>query len=442
MNSKAIIFILIIALLSVALILMGVPKANHSEVHTYNSNTSSAKSNLTTVSSTGREAIFIDCRDPSRKPNLPEYVVKLNVPTHAILKIKDKIYALGGYRPLGVAVILSEDLRPLCQVELEYEIDKAEKYDEDRFVAMQQWWSYYPTIGSIIMFDSGLNVIWSIEGNFTDFKVSNGKIYALEYRGDFCYLDIFDGNGNLVKSFKAVDLKEVFNVEEIPEEVKDSAEISIEVRGDKIYVAYTTWHYVSGGVAGPFKTILSRFDEKGNLEIKKVIYETEKPEVVNSILSYKDEFILAISSSACRYLFIDEDGDILGEARWKPPFGEGCGAGAKVFDDRVYILGWDPNIFAGFVGFIDDSVYADVSSLYYTEAQVIFVKKDSVWQDNSVVRDILLDDDKLYVIGLVQMDKPSGAFIVRLDPYLSADISTLLEQADVVYLEDIPPCKP
>jgi hypothetical protein len=79
-------------------------------------------------------------------------------------------------------------------------------------------------------------------------------------------------------------------------------------------------------------------------------------------------------------------------------------------------------------------------SFYYTKAQEIFVKRDSTWQSNSLVRDVLLND-KLYVIGLVQMHPPSGAFIARVDPYLNADISYLLEHADVVYLEDIPPCK-
>ena len=435
MNSKAIVLILILVIAIIALLFVALifPHSDHSITQTHADNKSTSSPEEPNISlmeyMTERRAIFIDRKDLNER---------LKVPQFAILKVRDKIYAVGG----GVAVILSEDLRPLCYMNLKYDIWWIKSYDEDHFLSLGQW-NYPNKTRGIAMFDSKFNLIWSVvDGNTTDLSVANGKIYAIELKGDYYYVDIFDGNGNLIRSFKVLDLKEVFNVEEIPEEVKDSAEISIEVRGDKIYVAYTTWHYVSGGVAGPFKTILSRFDEEGNLEIKKVIYETEKPEVVNSILSYKDEFILAISSSACRYLFIDEDGDILGEARWKPPFGEGCGAGAKVFDDRVYILGWDPNIFAGFVGFIDDSVYADVSSLYYTEAQVIFVKKDSVWQDNSVVRDILLDDDKLYVIGLVQMDKPSGAFIVRLNPYLGADISTLLERADVVYLEDIPSCKP
>jgi len=122
------------------------------------------------------------------------------------------------------------------------------------------------------------------------------------------------------------------------------------------------------------------------------------------------------------------------------PFREGCGARAKVFDDRAYIFGWDPNIFAGFVGLINESVYVN-ESFYYTRVQEIFVKKGDVWQENSIVRDVLLDDE-LYVIGLVQMDAPSGAFIVRVDPYLNVDISSLLERTDVVYLEDIPPCKP
>jgi hypothetical protein len=44
-------------------------------------------------------------------------------------------------------------------------------------------------------------------------------------------------------------------------------------------------------------------------------------------------------------------------------------------------------------------------------------------------------------IGIVQMSLPSGAFIVRVDPDLKVNINNLLEQADVVYLEDIPPCK-
>jgi exonuclease VII large subunit len=80
-------------------------------------------------------------------------------------------------------------------------------------------------------------------------------------------------------------------------------------------------------------------------------------------------------------------------------------------------------------------------SFYYTKAQVIGVKKDNSWQENSIVYDVLSDGDKLYIIGLVQMYPPSGAFIAKVDPYLNADISYLLERADVVYLEDIPPCK-
>jgi hypothetical protein len=95
------------------------------------------------------------------------------------------------------------------------------------------------------------------------------------------------------------------------------------------------------------------------------------------------------------------------------------------------------------VGLINESIYAIYlnESIYHAKAQEIFVQRNGTPQDNSLVRDVLLDGDKLYVIGLVQMDLPSGAFIAKVDPYLNEDISYLLERADVIYLEDIPPCK-
>jgi hypothetical protein len=95
------------------------------------------------------------------------------------------------------------------------------------------------------------------------------------------------------------------------------------------------------------------------------------------------------------------------------------------------------------VGLINESIYAIYlnESIYHAKAQEIFVQRNGTPQGNSQVYDVLLDDDKLYIIGLVQMYPPSGAFIAKVDPYLNADISYLLERADVVYLEDIPPCK-
>jgi len=368
----------------------------------------------------GRDAIFIDRKDPKKS---------LDVPQYAILKIKDKIYALGGYDE-GVAVILSEDLRPICHAKLKHELWRVEKYDDDRFVAMSIWYWYSERLAAagsnITMFDYKFNQIWSVNGNFTDFEVANNKIYAIEHRGNSSYLDIFDGNGNLIKSFKVLDDEEI--------EEGQRYSLTLEVNGSKIYIPY-----ISGNVTGPYKLMLLRFDEQGNLELKKEIYETKEPEGVEHIFSHKNGLLLAVSSSSCRFIYVDKDGNFLGEARWKPPFGEGCAADAKVFNGRAYILGYDPNLFAGYVGLINESIYVN-GSFYYTKVQEIFVKRDSTWQSNSVVRDVLLNDE-LYVIGLVQMYPPSGAFIARVDPYLNEDISYLLERADVVYLEDIPPCK-
>ncbi|WP_052567876.1 hypothetical protein [Candidatus Korarchaeum cryptofilum] len=366
----------------------------------------------------GRDAIFIDRKDLKKS---------LDVPQYAILKIKDKIYALGGYDE-GVAVILSEDLRPICHAKLKHELWRAEKYDEDRFVAMSIWYWYSETLAAagsnITMFDYKFNQIWSVNGNFTDFRVANNKIYVIEHRGNSSYLDIFDGNGNLIKSFKVLDEREV------EEELKNY--VSIEAKNSKIYVAY-----ISGGDSEPHKLMLLRFDEQGNLELKKAVYGESG--TLGSIRNYRDGLLLPLSTSSCRFIYVDRDGNFLGEARWKPPFGEGCAADAKVFNGRAYILGYDPNLFAGYVGLINESIYVN-GSFYYTKVQEIFVKRDSTWQSNSVVRDVLLNDE-LYVIGLVQMHPPSGAFIARVDPYLNEDISYLLERADVVYLEDIPPCK-
>jgi hypothetical protein len=359
----------------------------------------------------GRDAIFIDRKDPKKR---------LYVPQFAILKAKDKIYAVGG----GVAVILSEDLSPLCYMDLKYDIWWVRKYDEDHFLSLGQW--HYPnkTIG-IAMFDFKFNLLWSVvDGNFTDLKVANNKIYAIEHRGGYYYLDIFDGNGNLIKSFKVLDEREV------EEGLKNY--VSIEAKNSKIYVAY-----ISGGDSEPHKLMLLRFDEEGNLELKKAVYGESG--TLGSIRNYRDGLLLPLSTSSCRFIYVDRDGNFLGEARWKPPFGEGCAADAKVFNGRAYIFGYDPNLFAGYVGLINESIYVN-GSFYYTKVQEIFVKRDSTWQSNSVVRDVLLNDE-LYVIGLVQMHPPSGAFIARVDPYLNADISYLLEHADAVYLEDIPPCK-
>ena len=369
----------------------------------------------------GRDAIFIDRKDPKKG---------LDVPQYAILKMKGNIYALGGYYE-GVAVILSEDLRPICHAKLKHELRRAEKYDEDRFVAISIWYWYSERLAAagsnITMFDYKFNQIWSVNGNFSDyFRIANNKIYAIEHRGNSSYLDIFDGNGNLIKSFKVLDDEEV--------EERQQYSLTLEVNDSKIYVPY-----ISRGDDKPYKLMLLRFDEEGNLELKKEIYETKEPEGVAHIFSHKNGLLLAVSSSSCRYIYVDRDGNFLGEARWKPPFREGCAADAKVFNGRAYIFGYDPNLFAGYVGLINESIYVN-GSFYYTKAQEIFVKRDSTWQSNSLVRDVLLND-KLYVIGLVQMHPPSGAFIARVDPYLNEDITSLLEHADVVYLEDIPPCK-
>jgi hypothetical protein len=362
-------------------------------------------------------------RSPEQSGGRDAIFIGDEVPAYALLKMKDKIYALGG----GVAVIFSEDLSPLCYAKLKYNIWKAENYDEEKFAAIQRWDPYFPKIGSVVMFDYKFNQIWSVNGNFTDFEVANNKIYAIEHRGNSSYLDIFDGNGNLIKSFKVLDDEEV--------EEGQQYSLTLEVNGDKIYVPY-----ISGNVTGPYKLMLLRFDEEGNLELKKEIYETKEPEGVEHIFSHKNGLLLAVSSSSCRYIYVDKDGNILGEATWLPPSRNGCWARAKVLNGRAYIFGWDPNLFTGYVGLINESIYVN-GSFYYTKAQVIGVKKDNTWQENSIVYDVLSDGDKLYIIGLVQMDLPSGAFIAKVDPYLNADISYLLERADVVYLEDIPPCK-
>jgi hypothetical protein len=382
------------------------------------------RSNISTTESfsTRRDAIFIGD----------------GAPAYALLRMKDKIYALGG----GVAVIFSEDLSPLCYAKLKYNIWKAENYDEERFVSMQKW--YPPTrVGSIAMFDSELNLIWSVDGNFTDFRVVNNKIYAIESRSGFLesrngsyYLDIFDEQGNLIRSFKALDVKEIAGRTVI------QYLLSIEVKDGKIYVPY-----VSGEAEGPYKLTLLRFDEQGNLELKKVIYEAKENMDRTYIYSYKDGLLLAIEGPICRYIYTDREGNIVGKAGWKPPLEAGfrnCWGQAKVLNDRVYVFGHDECLFAGFVGLVDESsLYVNEynESMYYTRVQEIVLQKGGTWQDNSVVHDILSDGDELYVIGIVQMSLPSGAFIVRVDPDLKVNINNLLEQADVVYLEDIPPCK-
>ncbi|MCC6028798.1 MAG: hypothetical protein LM591_01460 [Candidatus Korarchaeum sp.] len=416
MNKKAFLVTVILIVIISAVISMEITQIGHSntQVHNTSPNTSSLieHDNSTTLSTTGRDAIFIDRKDPKKR---------LDVPSDAILKIKDKIYALGGYYE-GVAVILSEDLRPICHAKLKHELWRAEKYDEDRFVAAES----REQVTGIAMFDSELNLIWSVDGNFTDFRVANNKIYAIELKGDYYYLDIFDGNGNLIRSFRVLDANEAI------------AGRRVSVLDGKIYVTY-----ISGEVTGPYKLMLLRFDEEGNLELKKEIETSEELSGVAHIFSHKNGLLLAVSSSSCRYIYVDKDGNILGEARWKPPFGEGCAAKAKVLNGRAYIFGWDPNLFTGYVGLINESIYAIYlnESIYHAKAQEIFVQRNGTPQGNSQVYDVLLDGDKLYVIGLVQMYPPSGAFIAKVDPYLNADISYLLERADVVYLEDIPPCK-
>ena len=431
MNKKAFLVTVILIVIISAVISMEITQIGHSntQVHNTSPNTSSLieHDNSTTLSTTGRDAIFIDRKDLKKK---------LYVPQYAILKMKDKIYAFGE----GVAVILSEGLKPLCHVEFKYSVWKAEKYDEDRFVLMQQW---YSLPGSIAMFDSELNLIWSVDGNFTDFRVVNNKIYAIESRSGFLesrngsyYLDIFDEQGNLIRSFKALDVKEIAGRTVI------QYLLSIGVKDGKIYVPY-----VSGEAEGPYKLTLLRFDEQGNLELKKVIYEAKENMDRTYIYSYKDGLLLAIEGPICRYIYTDREGNIVGKAGWKPPLEAGfrnCWGQAKVLNDRVYVFGHDECLFAGFVGLIDESsLYVNEynESMYYTRVQEIVLQKGGTWQDNSVVHDILSDGDELYVIGIVQMSLPSGAFIVRVDPDLKVNINNLLEQADVVYLEDIPPCK-
>jgi len=393
----AVLIILVMAAI-LTISVMRVPQAEHGG----SSLTSSSSKEL----SFGREAIFIGD----------------GAPAYALLKIKDRIYALGG----GVAVIFSEDLSPLCYAKLKYNIWKAENYDEDRFVSMQKW--YPPTrVGSIAMFDSKLNLIWSVDGNFTDFRVANNKIYAIELKGDYYYLDIFDGNGNLIGSFRVLDAKEV------TEWIRDS--LTMEEVNDKIYVPYIS------GDSKPYKLMLLSFDEQGNLELEKEIYETEEDVGRTYIYSYRDSFLLTIEGPACRYIYVDRNGSILMESIWEPLFETGfrnCWTRAKVVNNRVYIFGHDECIFAGLIGIIETPTPDSPSFKYIQE---IFVKRDSTWQDNSIIYDILPDGDELYVIGLVQMNLPSGAFIVRVDPDIDTEISPLLERADVIYLEDIPPCK-
>jgi hypothetical protein len=428
MNKKAFLVTVILIVIISAVISMKITQIGHSntQVHTSSSNISSPvtepRSNISTTESfsTRRDAIFIGD----------------GAPAYALLRMKDKIYALGG----GVAVIFSEDLSPLCYAKLKYNIWKAENYDEDRFVSMQQW---YSQPGSIAMFDSELNLIWSVDGNFTDFRVVNNKIYAIESRSGFLesrngsyYLDIFDEQGNLIRSFKALDVKEIAGRTVI------QYLLSIEVKDGKIYVPY-----VSGEAEGPYKLTLLRFDEQGNLELKKVIYEAKENMDRTYIYSYKDGLLLAIEGPIRRYIYTDREGNIVGKAGWKPPLEAGfrnCWGQAKVLNDRVYVFGHDECLFAGFVGLVDESsLYVNEynESMYYTRVQEIVLQKGGTWQDNSVVHDILSDGDELYVIGIVQMSLPSGAFIVRVDPDLKVNINNLLEQADVVYLEDIPPCK-
>ena len=431
MNRKIIAITVILIVIISAVISMEITQIGHghsnTHVHTTSPNTSSLieHDNSTTLSTTGRDAIFIDRKDPKKR---------LYVPQYAILKIKDKIYALGGYDDEGVAVILSEDLRPICHAKLKHELWRAEKYDEDRFVAMSMWYWYSERLAAagsnITMFDYKFNQIWSVNGNFTNFEVANNKIYAIEHRGNSSYLDIFDGNGNLIKSFKVLDDEEI--------EEGQQYSLTLEVNDSKIYIPY-----ISGNVTGPYKLMLLRFDEQGNLELKKEIYETKEPEGVEHIFSHKNGLLLAVSSSSCRYIYVDKDGNILGEATWLPPSRNGCWAKARILNGRAYIFGWDPSLFTGYVGLINESIYAIYlnESIYHAKAQEIFVQRNGTPQDNSLVRDVLLDGDKLYVIGLVQMYPPSGAFIAKVDPYLNEDISYLLERADVVYLEDIPPCK-
>jgi hypothetical protein len=417
MMNRKIFLVTVILIVIIALISMEITQIGHSDtqVHTTSSNISSSvtepRSNTSTTESfsTGRDAIFIDHKDPKKR---------LDVPGDAILKMKGKIYALGGYDE-GVAVILSEDLRPICHAKLKHIIFRVEKYDEDRFVAAES----REQVTGIAMFDSELNLIWSVDGNFTDFRVANNKIYAIELKGNYYYLDIFNGNGNLIRSFRVLDANEAI------------AGRRVSVLDGKIYVTY-----ISGEVTGPYKLMLLRFDEEGNLELKKEIETSEELSGVAHIFNHKNGLLLAVSSSSCHYIYVDKDGNVLGEARWKPPFGEGCGANARILNGRAYIFGWDPNLFAGFVGLVNESIYVN-GSFYYTKVQEIFVQRNGTPQGNSLVRDVLLDGDKLYIIGLVQMYPPSGAFIARVDPYLNEDISYLLEHADVIYLEDIPPCK-
>jgi hypothetical protein len=392
----AVLIILVVAVI-LAISVMRVPQTEHGG----SSHTTSSSKEL----SVGRDAIFIGD----------------GAPAYALLKMKDKIYALGG----GVAVIFSEDLSPLCYAKLKYNIWKAENYDEERFVSMQKW--YPPTrVGSIAMFDSELNLIWSVDGNFTDFRVVNNKIYAIEFKGNYYYLDIFDGNGNLIRSFRVLDANEV------TEWIRDS--LTIEVN-DKIYVPYVS------GDSKPYKLMLLSFDEQGNLELEKEIYETEEDVGRTYIYSYRDSFLLTIEGPACRYIYVDRNGSILRESIWEPLFETGfrnCWTRAKVVNNRVYVFGHDECIFAGLIGIIETPTPDSPS---FKNIQEIFVKRDSTWQDNSIIYDILPDGDELYVIGLVQMNLPSGAFIVRVDPNIDTEISPLLERADVIYLEDIPPCK-
>ena len=57
-------------------------------------------------------------RSPEQSGGRDAIFIGDEVPAYALLKMKDKIYALGG----GVAVIFSEDLSPLCYAKFKYNI--------------------------------------------------------------------------------------------------------------------------------------------------------------------------------------------------------------------------------------------------------------------------------------------------------------------------------
>lgn len=85
---------------------------------------------------------------------------------------------------------------------------KVQKYDDFSFISIKGWNPLSKKVGALIMYDDKLNVKWRLDGNFTDFEVVDGRIYAIECKQGDYYFEEIDHKGKLVKSAKVIDRSE------------------------------------------------------------------------------------------------------------------------------------------------------------------------------------------------------------------------------------------